>query len=56
MKGAGAHFDIIRLKNDAALGGPIGLKLEDELLKAVPARCPRGHHPLVRKGFWCDAT
>ncbi len=33
MKGAGPHFHIIGLKNDAALIGPVALKIENDRLK-----------------------
>ena len=52
MKRAGAHFHVIRLRNDAPFIAPIALKFEDQRLKSRCGICSLGHDGRFRRaGF-----
>ena len=49
VKGACPHLHVIRLQHGTALGAPIGLQAQDDLLKAAGKGCAVSHGPNLLK-------
>ena len=49
MEGAGAYFHVVGLQQRAALGVPIVLQAQDDLLKDEHRVCPEGRVTKVRR-------